>query len=618
MNPTPFAATAVPVRTEAPSDEIAVLSALAQELAGEFRLQPLLEKIIFNAVHLLGCVSGSICTIDETSNVYKKEVDLGVGCQAGQVFPLDEGVTGAVVRAGGTVVFDRYSEVPGGHIAKDDERHEHSVIGVPITLKSVLIGACVVFANTPERNFTRRDAEFLELFATHAAIAIANSRLHTDAARRAEAAAIASERERNLRDVHDTVGRTIANVMLHIGEAVKRVEAEADPLQELSLARTTALAALEETKRTALGLGPSVLDHCTLEEAISQELEWIETSATVRTQLLVVGDRRPMSDEVAQQLLRIVQEALANVVSHSRARSVRLGLVYGPDAVAAIIEDDGVGFNSAKLSDMDSNGSGVLSGAVAGAPTGFGLRGLAARARQVGGFVEIDSTPSWGTRVQANLPYAVASEAETRGSRWRVLVVHKQPSIRAGLVSLLAQSEPGIQVAGEIDDSTRALDAARLLHPDVVLADLDQDPLHAPDFIAALKEINPGIAVVFLIGSGHDERVRDAAQAGARGFVNHSVDGVSLSRAIISAANGDAVISGDLFDRLGNWASDGVNQLTTREREVRTLVERGLPDKQIAIELEISVKTVEKHVGTVLRKTGAKNRTMLAALAHAG
>ncbi len=63
----------------------------------------------------------------------------------------------------------------------------------------------------------------------------------------------------------------------------------------------------------------------------------------------------------------------------------------------------------------------------------------------------------------------------------------------------------------------------------------------------------------------------------------------------------------------GHFATrPGSHSLTAREREVRELVEQGLPDKQIASELEISVKTVEKHVGAVLRKTGAGNRTELA------
>jgi len=159
-------------------DRFSLLASYAEDLAGEFALEPLLERILHNAVELLGCESGSICTIDETARLYRKEIDLGVGCRSGEVFPLDEGVTGAVVRAGGAVTFDSYSAVPGGHIRQDDSRHGRAVIGVPIRIKSELIGAFVVFGSDNSRVFGARDAELLELFAIHAAVAIVNSRLH--------------------------------------------------------------------------------------------------------------------------------------------------------------------------------------------------------------------------------------------------------------------------------------------------------------------------------------------------------------------------------------------------------------------------------------------------------
>ncbi|WP_165068503.1 GAF domain-containing protein [Marisediminicola senii] len=154
------------------------LAAFAGDLAGEFALEPLLERILRNAVRLLRCESGSICTIDERASRYRKEVDLDVGCRSGETFPLDEGVTGAVVRAGGPVTFARYSLVPGGHIGVGDSRRSRAVIGVPIRQGDALTGAFVVFAGDETRVFGDADIELLELFAIHASVAIANSRWH--------------------------------------------------------------------------------------------------------------------------------------------------------------------------------------------------------------------------------------------------------------------------------------------------------------------------------------------------------------------------------------------------------------------------------------------------------
>lgn len=157
--------------------QLADLALRAGDLAGEFSLEPLLERILRNAVELLHCTSGSICTIDAEQNTYRKEADLGVGCRSGEVFPLDEGVTGAVVHAGAPVAFRRYSAVPGGHIRADDVRHSRAVLGAPIRLGGVIVGACVVFGSDIEREFDESDMQLLELFTIHAAVAIANSRM---------------------------------------------------------------------------------------------------------------------------------------------------------------------------------------------------------------------------------------------------------------------------------------------------------------------------------------------------------------------------------------------------------------------------------------------------------
>ena len=165
-----------------PHNQLAALALLANDLAGEFALEPLLHRILRNAVELLHCHSGSICTIDADARSYRKEVDLDVGCRSGEVFPLDEGVTGAVVRTGGAVGFDHYSSVPGGHIKPGDLRYSRAVIGVPIRLGRTIVGAFVVFGDVPARSFDDDDVQLLELFAIHAAVAIANSRMLSEAA----------------------------------------------------------------------------------------------------------------------------------------------------------------------------------------------------------------------------------------------------------------------------------------------------------------------------------------------------------------------------------------------------------------------------------------------------
>ena len=97
-----------------------------------------------------------------------------------------------------------------------------------------------------------------------------------------------------------------------------------------------------------------------------------------------------------------------------------------------------------------------------------------------------------------------------------------------------------------------------------------------------------------------------------RGLLPRDVDATSLGRAVVAAAHGDAVVSGNLLAQLGA-SGDGGPRLTEREQEVLELLNRGWPDKRIASQLGISVKTVEKHVGAVLRKLDVRSRTELLA-----
>jgi DNA-binding NarL/FixJ family response regulator len=99
--------------------------------------------------------------------------------------------------------------------------------------------------------------------------------------------------------------------------------------------------------------------------------------------------------------------------------------------------------------------------------------------------------------------------------------------------------------------------------------------------------------------------------------VDIGADGPELARAVVAAGRGQAILSEPVLRQLhrGLQAEDLEPPLTEREREVRGLMEQGMPDKVIAERLVLSVKTVEKHAGAVLRKTGVRNRTELAALA---
>jgi hypothetical protein len=118
-------------------------------------------------------------------------------------------MTGAVVARRKPVWFTRYDEVPGGHLAADERATLRGVIGVPLEWRGRVIGACIVFSRDDLRVFGPDDAELLELFARHAAIALATARMHEVAEERARAEAAAAERDRLLGEVHDSLAQAL-------------------------------------------------------------------------------------------------------------------------------------------------------------------------------------------------------------------------------------------------------------------------------------------------------------------------------------------------------------------------------------------------------------------------
>jgi signal transduction histidine kinase/DNA-binding NarL/FixJ family response regulator len=581
-----------------PHDKVDALTGAVEDLAGRFTLQPLLRRILTRAVSLLGGGAGSICIVDEQAGVYRKEADLGVSCQEGKAFPLDEGVTGAVVAHRAPLVFDSYSEVHGGHVAPGERERLHATVGVPIEWAGSIIGVCVVFSTDPDLRFRDEDVHLLGLFAKHAAIAITNARLHADSADRARRLTVSAERERVVRDVHDTVARALGSILMHIDALPP--DLPPDSAAHLAAARDTAGEALAETRRTVLGLGPALLEPRSLDDALAMELGWARSTTGIRTDLVVTGEQPRLAPELGQQALRIVQEALTNVVLHAKATLVRVGVLYGTDEVTLVVEDDGCGFDPATL--------------VTERRTGLGLNGIVARAQHLGADLQVESTPGWGTRVRAHIPYQRVDTGDPKRERdaWRVLVVHPRPIVRAGLVRLLARAEPEIQVVGEIGDARAVVDAVRVLTPDVVLLELQMPGLDGARLTSYIRSAHPDASILLLADDHADDLLRDAVTAGARGCVGSDADGPTLARAVLAAARGDVSLTEQVLHRFVRRSAPPAEPLTEREHEVAGLVEKGLPDKQIATMLGISVKTVEKHVGAVLRKTGSANRTALA------
>src|SRR4030081_2606768 len=181
--------------------------------------------------------------------------------------------------------------------------------------------------------------------------------------------------------------------------------------------------------------------------------------------------------------------------------------------------------------------------------------------------------------------------------------------MRAWPFRQLAGFEPAVERIGEISDAREVIDAVRVLEPDVVLLELRMPGLDGARLTSYIRAARPGVSVLVLTDDHTDDLLRDAVHAGALGCVGSDVDGPALARAVLAAARGDVLFTEQVQRFIRERRAPAEEPLTEREHEVRLLVEQGLQDKQIGTRLGISVKTVEKHVGAVLRKTGSANPT---------
>ncbi|KNB52300.1 response regulator [Streptomyces caatingaensis] len=203
----------------------------------------------------------------------------------------------------------------------------------------------------------------------------------------------------------------------------------------------------------------------------------------------------------------------------------------------------------------------------------------------------------------------------------RILLADDQEAVRIGF-RLILDAQPDMEVVGEAEDGRQAVELARRLRPDVVLADIrmpHRDGLEVTRILAGPDAAEP-VRVVVVTTFDLDEYVHAALRDGACGFLLKRSGPALLVEAVRAAMAGDTLISPSVTVRLLRHlrAPRGVTateELTGREAEIARLVARGLTNAEIGGELFISPGTVKTHIAHIQRKLGARNRVGVAAWA---
>jgi DNA-binding NarL/FixJ family response regulator len=195
----------------------------------------------------------------------------------------------------------------------------------------------------------------------------------------------------------------------------------------------------------------------------------------------------------------------------------------------------------------------------------------------------------------------------------KVLLADDHTVVRQGLRALLA-AEEDIEIVGEAGDGRQAVQLVKKLMPDVALVDIAMPQLNGLEATRQITHSVPSAKVLILSSYGDDEYVQQLTEAGAAGYLIKQTAANDLLKAIREAHKGRTYFSPSIAKRLrdqcreafvnGHQTKRRTDNLTTREAEVLQLIAEGRANKQIAAELCISIKTVEKHRQQVMNKLG--------------
>ncbi len=257
-------------------------------------------------------------------------------------------------------------------------------MAVPIKIGKNILGV-LDLVNANARPFGDVDLFTIWPLADQVAVAIENARLHNEL----REMAVIEERNRIAREIHDTLAQGFAGISMQV-ESAKMALNDHDLEQAqaiLERIRSLAKDKLSEARRSVQSLRPNITIQGNLQTLIQEELAHIAQDMNIEAALDVVGEEQIVSPAVKITLLRICQEALNNIKKHAHASQIKVALTYNKNAVALIVQDDGIGFNPQTPT---SNS--------------YGLTFMNERARLVGGSVIVNSEVGVGTKIYVNIP----------------------------------------------------------------------------------------------------------------------------------------------------------------------------------------------------------------------
>lgn len=365
---------------------------IGTEILGSLNLDRILHSVVEKAKALLGCEVGALCLLEEGQGPI-----LQVTSGPPLAFAPREGQEGRTDLMG-LCSLDKAEACVEGQallctVVRPEYREAH--LAVPLKRGGKVIGVFCVGDRQP-RSFSAAEVDLLSGLAAQAAIAIENARLYE----RAESLAILEERERIAREMHDGLAQVLGALHFQLSRVEELLKAGetarvGETLEEI---RRMAEGAYEDVRQAIFGLRTMVSRGLGLIPTLTEYLhEWSGQSGVAADLQIRDEEATRLAPEAELQLIRIIQEALANVRKHAMARSVSVRFEREGDYALVTVSDDGRGFEVSKPPKPISKG--------------FGLTTMRERAESVGGSLEVHSGPGRGTSILVRLPFPAERRA---------------------------------------------------------------------------------------------------------------------------------------------------------------------------------------------------------------
>ena len=372
------------------SHQLQTLHEVGNALATETDLERLLDLVVNRLRELLGARVVALALPSGDDDLRFAAV-AGEATEdlLGETFSRSHSKSGRVLARRRSERVDSVIDDPEVHQEVTRRAGVRTGMYVPLVAQDRLIGVIEIHDKEgPDARFSDADLRLAETFGARAAVAVELSqRVARDALRRVVQAQ-ELERRRLARELHDETGQALTSILLGL-KPLEEALADHPARAALAELREQVVVALQDVRRLAVELRPAVLDDFGLVAALERLTEAFAEQTGIRVDFhSALGEKR-LPGEVETALYRVVQESLTNIVKHANARSVSISVARRDSAVAAVIEDDGAGFDQRAVREG-----------------GVGLLGMRERLALLDGRVEIESRPGAGTTLVAEVPLA--------------------------------------------------------------------------------------------------------------------------------------------------------------------------------------------------------------------